>query len=128
MRAAGGIVTRSIGVMVVGALAVTLGIGAGDIAHATTFVAMSERSLARAADAIVTGTVTELDTVGDAAGGIYTLVTVSVDGRYKGDVGCEIVLKQPGGELAERGLVIPGSPVFTRGERNLLFLSAGHDG
>ena len=118
--------TRSIGVMVVGAVA--LGIVAGGIAHATTFVAMSERSLARAADAIVTGTVTELDAVGDAAGGIYTLVTVSVDGRYNGDVGREIVLKQPGGELAERGLVIPGSPVFTRGERNLLFLSAGRDG
>jgi hypothetical protein len=105
-----------------------LGMIAASAADATTFVAMSERALARAADAIVVGTVTGLETVGDRSGGIYTLVTISVDGHYKGDVGREIVLKQPGGELAERGLVIPGSPVFTRGERNLLFLSAGRDG
>jgi hypothetical protein len=97
-------------------------------ANATTFVAMSERALARASDAIVTGTVTALETVGDAAGGVHTLVTVAVDGRYKGDVEREIVLKQPGGELDDRGFVVPGSPVFARGERNLLFLSAARDG
>jgi hypothetical protein len=96
--------------------------------HATTFVAMSERALARAADAIVSGTVTGLETVGTADGGIYTLVTLAVDGRHKGDVGTTVVLKQPGGELPDRGLVIPGSPVFTRGEHNLLFLSAARDG
>jgi len=103
------------------------GLGGG-VANATTFVAMSERALARASDAIVIGTVTSLESVGDRDGGLYTLVTVAVEGRYKGDVGREIVLKQPGGELAERGLVIPGSPVFVRGERNLLFLSAARDG
>jgi hypothetical protein len=103
------------------------GLGVG-VANATTFVAMSERALARASDAIVLGTVTALESVGDREGGIYTLVRVAVDGRYKGDVAGEIVLKQPGGELDDRGLVIPGSPVFTRGERNVLFLSAGRDG
>ncbi len=117
---------RSIGVGVVGAVA--LGMTVVGSAQAATFVAMTERALARSADAIVTGTVTGLDTVGDRQGGIYTLVTVAVDGRYKGGVGREIVLKQPGGELDDRGLVIPGSPVFTRGERNLLFLSAARDG
>ena len=110
------------------AAAVLIGwLGAG-VANATTFVAMSERALARASDAIVLGTVTALESVGDRAGGIYTLVTIAVEGRYKGDVGAEIVLKQPGGELDDRGLVIPGSPVFTRGEQNVLFLSAGRDG
>jgi hypothetical protein len=112
--------------LVVAALAAA-GATAGRV-HATTFVAMSERALARAADAIVVGTVTGLETVGDEAGGIYTLVTIRVESRHKGGVGGEIVLKQPGGELAERGLVIPGSPVFSRGERNLLFLSAAYDG
>src|SRR5262245_48820659 len=81
-----------------------LGPLAGHSAHATTFVAMSEKTLARSSDAIVTGTVTALETVGDPSGGIWTLVTLAVDGRYKGDVGAEIVLKQPGGELADRGL------------------------
>jgi hypothetical protein len=46
---------------------------------ATTFVAMSERTLARQADAIVLGTVTGRDTVGTADGGIYTLVTLSIE-------------------------------------------------
>src|SRR5690349_23155970 len=120
MRGLGGHVVGRIWAGVVAAVAL-----AGDpSAHATTFVAMNERTLARVADAIVVGTVTALDTVGDRDGGIYTLVTVAVDGRYKGDVGREIVLKQPGGELDDRGLVIPGSPVFTVGERNVLFLSA----
>jgi Matrixin len=97
-------------------------------AHATTFIAMSERALARAADAIVVGTVTDLAVVGGSDGAISTLVTIHVDTRYKGDGGGEIVLRQPGGELADRGLVIPGSPVFTRGEQSLFFLSAGRDG
>jgi hypothetical protein len=97
-------------------------------APATTFVAMSERTLARASDAIVVGTVTGLEVVGGSDGAINTLVTVHVDARYKGDVASEIVLKQPGGELEDRGLVIPGAPEFTRGERSLLFLSAGRDG
>ena len=97
-------------------------------AHATTFVAMNERTLARASDAIVLGTVRRLETVGTRDGGIYTLVTIAVDSRYKGSVGSEITLKQPGGELADRGLVIPGSPTFTTGDRNLLFLSVARDG
>jgi hypothetical protein len=124
MRADGGIVTKSYRL---GAALVLAGL-AGGMAQATTFVAMSERALARASDAIVTGTVTGLDAVGDAQGGIYTLVTVAVDARYKGDVGATIVLKQPGGELADRGLVIPGSPEFVVGDRNVLFLSAARDG
>ena len=98
------------------------------LARATTFVAMDERTLARAADAVVLGTVTHVETVGGADGAIHTLVTVHVERRYKGAVGGEIVLKQPGGELADRGLVISGSPAFTRGERDLLFLSAAADG
>ncbi|MGH7894963.1 MAG: matrixin family metalloprotease [Candidatus Binatia bacterium] len=106
---------------------IAAGLGAR-ASYATTFVAMSERSLTRAADAIVVGRVTYLETVGGRDGAIDTLVTVHVESRHKGDVAGEIVLKQPGGELADRGLVIPGSPAFTVGERDLLFLSAARDG
>src|SRR5262245_15918418 len=109
-------------------MALTLLAAAALPARATTFVAMSERNLARAADAVVVGTIADLETVAGRDGAISTLVTVRVESSYKGDVGAEIVLKQPGGELADRGLVIPGSPVFVAGERNLLFLSAGRDG
>ena len=103
-------------------------VGLARVAVATTFVAMNERTLARQADAIVLGTVTGRDTVGTADGGIYTLVTLSIDGRYKGDVGATLVLKEPGGELDDRGLVIPGAPVFVPGQQSVLFLSAARDG
>src|SRR5262245_58552531 len=109
-------------------MALTLLAAAALPARATTFVAMSERNLARAADAVVVGTIADLETVAGRDGAISTLVTVRVESSYKGDVGAEIVLKQPGGDLDDRGLVIPGSPVFVTGERNLLFLSAARDG
>jgi hypothetical protein len=97
-------------------------------AHATTFVAMDERTLARTADAIVVGTIERIESVASSDERIDTLVTVSVTARYKGDVGGEIVLKQPGGEVDGRGMWIAGSPTFHVGERDLLFLSAARDG
>src|SRR5258705_8286206 len=50
-------------------------------AHATTFVGVSERTLARAADAIVIGTVAQIETVAGADGTISTLVTLDVGDR-----------------------------------------------
>ena len=87
-------------------------VGLARVAGATTFVAMDERTLARSADAIVLGTVTGRDTVGTPDGGIYTLVTLSIEGRYKGDVGTTLVLKEPGGDLDDRGLVVGNHPHF----------------
>jgi hypothetical protein len=97
-------------------------------ARATTFVGMTEHTLARAADAIVVGTVTNLESVATRDGAISTLVTVEVEREYKGRVGRVVTLRQPGGRVGDRGLWIAGSPRFTRGERQLLFLSAHHDG
>ncbi len=97
-------------------------------ASATTFVAMSERTLARAADAVVVGTVEHLESVGTLDGGISTLVTIHVETAYKGSPGATLTLKQPGGELETRGFWLAGSPGFRIGQRNLLFLSAHRDG
>jgi hypothetical protein len=97
-------------------------------AHATTFVAMDERTLARTADAIVVGTIERIESIASTDERIDTLVTVAVSEHYKGDVGSEIVLKQPGGSVDGRGMWIAGSPTFHVGERDLLFLSAARDG
>ncbi|HLK12777.1 MAG TPA: thrombospondin type 3 repeat-containing protein [Candidatus Binatia bacterium] len=96
--------------------------------HATTFVAMSEHALARAADAIVLGRVQRLESVADRDGAISTLVSVEVERTYKGAHHDLIVLRQPGGSVGGRGLWIAGSPRFAIGERNLLFLSVARDG
>jgi hypothetical protein len=108
-------------------MALVLGLGMRT-SDAATFVAMTERSLARSADAVVIGTITGVEVVAGRDGAISTLVRVSVESSLKGHLDGEIVLKQPGGDLEDRGLVIPGSPVFAVGERDLLFLSAAHDG
>jgi hypothetical protein len=98
------------------------------VADATTIVGMNERAIARAADAIVIGTIGAIETVGGADGAINTLVSIDVERTVKGHVGTRVTLKQPGGQLGERGLWIAGSPHFVRGERQLLFLSAARDG
>src|SRR5262249_59229706 len=101
-------------------LALFLCVGTGT---ATTFVDVDERRLARAADAIIIGTVGAIETVGNAEGGIHTLVTVDVETEYKGRVGGHVTLVEPGGRLTDRALWIAGSPAFRAGERQLLFPS-----
>src|SRR5207249_2647843 len=97
-------------------------------ARATTFVGVSERILARAADAIVIGTVEQIETVAGADGAISTLVTLDVEEAVKGHVERRLTLKQPGGSIGGRTLWIAGGPRFRTGERQLLFLSAAGDG
>ena len=96
--------------------------------HATTFVAMNERTLARSADAIVVGHIERLEAVAGRDGRISTLVTVAVERTLKGQVNERIMLRQPGGQVGDRGMWIAGSPEFHTGDHNLLFLSAHHDG
>src|SRR2546428_10387990 len=97
-------------------------------AHATTFVGVSERTLARAADAIVIGTVVQIETVAGADGTISTLVTLDVEASVKGHAERHLTLKEPGGSIGGRMLWIAGAPRFRTGERQLLFLSAAADG
>ena len=97
-------------------------------ARATTFVGVSERTLARAADAIVIGTVAQIETVAGADGTISTLVTLDVEASVKGHAERRLTLKEPGGSIGGRALWIAGAPRFRTGERQLLFLSAAADG
>jgi hypothetical protein len=96
--------------------------------HATTFVAMTERALARSADAIVIGAVRRIETVAAVDGTLSTLVTLEVERALKRDVGPVVTLRQPGGRLGDRVHWLAGSPQFVVGERQLVFVSAHHDG
>src|SRR5437773_1648333 len=97
-------------------------------ARATTFVGVSERTLVRAADAIVIGTIAQIETVAGADGTISTLVTLDVEETMKGHVERRLALKEPGGRIGGRTLWIAGAPRFRTGERQLLFLSAAGAG
>ena len=111
------------------AIALTLAIAGGArAAHATTFVAMSERTLAQAADAIVLGRVARIESVAGRDGAINTLVAIEIERAYKGRPGDLVVLRQPGGQVGDTTMWIAGSPRFVVGDRDLLFLSAQRDG
>src|SRR5437899_1990455 len=97
-------------------------------ARATTFVGVSERTLARAAHAIVIGTVAQIETVAGADGTISTLVTLDVEASVKGHAERRLTLKEPGGSIGGRALWIASAPRFRTGERQLLFLSVAADG
>src|SRR5256885_3996387 len=97
-------------------------------ARATTFVGVSERTLVRAADAIVIGTIAQIETVAGADGTISTLVTLDVEETMKGHVERRLALREPGGRIGDRTLWIAGAPRFRTGERQPLFLPAAADG
>jgi hypothetical protein len=100
----------------------------GSSARATTFVGTSERILARTADAIVIGTVEEIEGVRRSDGSIHTRVTIGVERAVKGRVGRRVTLRVPGGKVGDQRAWIFGSPRFARGERQLLYLSKRRDG
>jgi PKD repeat protein/uncharacterized protein (DUF779 family) len=59
---------------------------------------------------------------------IFTTVTISVDEFLKGDDKSKTkTIKIPGGKVGDIGLTVVGAPIFTTGERTLLFLGANSE-
>ena len=83
----------------------------------------SDDEMARFADAIVTGRVTDISTGRDGTGAIYTYVVTSVDGVLKGDI-AERGRRSAGRRHRQRGLGVGDQATFTRGEEVLLFPEA----
>ena len=60
---------------------------------------------------------------------VYTYVTLRIREVLKGEIGSpEIVLKEPGGQVANRGSIFFGSPRFASGEEVILYLDTWPDG
>ncbi len=98
---------------------------------ATTFVRMDEGDLARSADVIVIGTVTRIEAAELADGAISTYVHVEPSDIIKGRgaVGAgSVVLREPGGVFGDRRDWLFGSPQFSVGEQDVLFLARNADG
>jgi hypothetical protein len=62
-----------------------------------------------------------------AEDGIRTETRFKVFEGIKGEVGKEIVIALPGGQIGDRRVTVPGMPSFREGEETVLFLS-GPDG
>jgi hypothetical protein len=100
------------------------------LANATQVVMLSDQGLAVDSRVILTGEVLSVITDWDAAQGVaWTYVEVRTDRMLKGQVpGSRVVLKQLGGTFGSFGMHVFGQPVFSPGQRVLLYLNTALDG
>jgi hypothetical protein len=102
-----------------------------DAAQATTFILMEEDDLLVRSDAVVLGTVTQIESAATGEeGGIHTYVSLEPEAVLMGDLRPEqtIVLKEAGGTVGGRSEWVFGAPEFWVGERALVFMSRNGDG
>jgi hypothetical protein len=95
-------------------------------ARATVLVPIDFRHLVAAAPIIVHGEV--VDVRSDWSSGrraVETFITLHVDEYLKGDLGPEITIRVPGGQLGRYRTIMVGAPVFERGDELVLFLNPG---
>ncbi len=98
-------------------------------ARATTMVRMTDEALTLAADAIVTGTVTDVRSARTGVRAISTYVTIAVDGVVKGYLPSPTVtVREPGGRVGDDEQRLYGSARYSVGETVIAFLSQGGDG
>jgi hypothetical protein len=97
---------------------------------ATTVVIPSDEEMIVGARAIVRARVSSLNSALDEGrGAVFTYVALQVEEVIKGQIGASgIVLKQPGGEFGDRGMIFHGSPRFVQGEDVLVYLDTWPDG
>lgn len=92
---------------------------------ATTVVGADFSELVAAAGTIVHGRI--VDTRSEWVGNrdrIDTLVTLSADDYYKGNLGREVVFRVPGGQVGRYRSILIGAPVFTIGQEVILLLNS----
>jgi hypothetical protein len=96
----------------------------------TTVRIPSDADMAIGARAIIRGKVLSVGAAIDERDDrIYTYITVRVNEVLKGQITARrIVLKELGGVVGDRIMVVYGSPRYTRGERVLLYLDTRADG
>jgi hypothetical protein len=109
---------------------VSIILSCGSSALSTTFVIPSDDTLIIEARAIVRGKVLSVTSQLDAEQDrVFTYVTLRVNEILKGHIlERKITIKEPGGEVGNRGSLVFGTPRFARGEKVLLYLDTWADG
>ena len=99
-------------------------------ASATRAVMLSDRDLALDSRVIVTGEIASVISAWDDTERVpFTYVEVQVDQILKGELSTgRVVLKQIGGTYGSGGMRVLGQPVFSSGQRVMLYLNAAPDG
>lgn len=98
-------------------------------ARATTLVRMSDEALTLAADAIVTGTVTDVHADRTSHGTIATYTTIAVASVLKGYVPqATVTVRDPGGRIGDDELHLFGAARYAVGEEVIAFLAQDGEG
>lgn len=99
-------------------------------AHASTFTIPTDDDLIIGARAIIQGKVLSVTCqLDDQTGRVFTYLRVRVREVLKGQISDrEIIVKEQGGQIANRGSIVFGTPVFERGEKVFLYLDTWRDG
>jgi len=99
-------------------------------ANATIVRTLSEEDLVNHAETILRGTVTSVRSEwNEERTKIFTYITITPGNFLKKDgTPKEIVIKQPGGEVDDIGMLVEGTSFFEEGEEALLFLEKGSGG
>ncbi|HEY7724332.1 MAG TPA: hypothetical protein VH880_03305 [Anaeromyxobacteraceae bacterium] len=109
-------------------LAAALALLAAAPAGAGTAVEATVEDLARAADAVVRGTVVRRESRVTPDGlRIYTFVDLRVDAAWKGSPPAAVTVRTPGGEVGRFGQRVDGAAAFADGEEVVVFLSRAGD-
>jgi hypothetical protein len=94
-------------------------------ASATMLLPVSLTELVTRADAIAHGRIVAVEArMVDGRRSVARLVTLAVADYYKGNLGSDVQVRVPGGELGHYRTVTVGAPEFTIGEEVVLFLVA----
>lgn len=92
---------------------------------AITVAPLSFDELVNGSTTVIVGRVVEVrGQWTDDRRGIESLVTVEVMSCFKGSTGDTMTFTVPGGEVGRYLNLIPGAPVFARGDRAVLFLTS----
>jgi hypothetical protein len=95
----------------------------------TVLVPADMPELARAASAIAFGRVVDVSArLEPGTRRIESVVTLAVDDYYKGNLGDDLQISVPGGQLGHYRTVMVGAPEFSAGEQVILFVATRGDG
>lgn len=110
-------------------LAIVLATLAAVPARTTVLLPADMPEIARAASAIAYGRVVDVTArLEPGARRIERVVTLMVDEYYKGNLGEELHVAVPGGQLGHYRTVMVGAPEFSPGEQVVLFVATRDDG
>ena len=97
-------------------------------AAASTFLAMDQRALVRASDAVVRGQVTDVRSFwNEEATAIITEASVKVDETFAGTAPGVVVVRTFGGQVGPVYIEAHGFPTFRKGQHLVLYLAGAGD-